>query len=746
MHHVFISYHRPDGLWVRALLDRLERHGLSTWIDQRDIPVSFPWLEEVNDAIVECDVFVRCASAGQRASANCAAEDQLARDMDKRRCTVTVGTDLDRCAAEVVQAMRSVDVPETARIELAVLSRDWDRANRPRSALVSVRQRRRLERGLHRPPLVSEVERSYIRASRTRTRRRVAVTSVIAIVFTLAISAQAVFKAARDRVDQQNRAQAQQYTIARAALADSDARAYLGLARVTGFSENEAGVFAEVVSDAFKYPVPDDAFTVPAGALRFASGTVGRAVTVVSRGGRAWSRATDAHEIRIAVPGRGAEGAPVRRSELSLRHRAGASDVIILRRGTVWRRVRFRLPVGHLRLSPDERRLAGVEGGTIEILDTDSGHLRTILRGNLRTLLDLRWSSDRRQMWGLTRGRVLSWTLQDGQTLLDDPSRPLEALLPSARADAVWVAEAGGTLREVDTRTGAVIATRRVPDEIKSAGGSADGTVAAVSGAEHEWLVSLTTHTPARSFDVRSCAAGRATFDGDERFYLPCIGGDLLAMTTADARVVQRVPIPHNGAWGARMVPGTSGVLVGERMGRLYLVSGGRRSLFWRNDCGSGIARIAVSPDGRRVMPVGPGTGSAGCSRIGNANAGGGWTWNALVDHSSTSFLAGAATFSRTGKAFAIGYSDGTIVMRPSVNITPDLVVTSIDGNIRDMLTLSDGSLLVASEAGELQRIPWCETCLSNRYLAGAAERRMRRAITIGVLPDLKKGTLSRGA
>src|SRR3954454_8311975 len=58
MHHVFVSYSRRDAEWVNHLVRWLEQAGVGVWLDQRDIPVTLPWLEEVSDAILEADLFV----------------------------------------------------------------------------------------------------------------------------------------------------------------------------------------------------------------------------------------------------------------------------------------------------------------------------------------------------------------------------------------------------------------------------------------------------------------------------------------------------------------------------------------------------------------------------------------------------------------------------------------------------------------------------------------------------------------
>lgn len=88
------------------------------------------------------------------------------------------------------------------------------------------------------------------------------------------------------------------------------------------------------------------------------------------------------------------------------------------------------------------------------------------------------------------------------------------------------------------------------------------------------------------------------------------------------------------------------------------------------------ISRIAVAPGDRAVLPVGSGSGLGTCTHIGLRGSAAptdasGWTWNAVLEEQSVSIYATSVTFNRTGHNFAIGYSDGTITMHPTMNITP---------------------------------------------------------------------------
>ncbi len=128
MHHVFVSYSRSDSYWVTQLVPRLEARGIPMWIDQRDIPVTLPWMDEIQDAIAESDLFLICDSINSQSSQACAVEKSIAVRSGKRQCQVTVGSDLAAVEEHVADALLQVGLSRYRRTELVVLSRDWDRA------------------------------------------------------------------------------------------------------------------------------------------------------------------------------------------------------------------------------------------------------------------------------------------------------------------------------------------------------------------------------------------------------------------------------------------------------------------------------------------------------------------------------------------------------------------------------------------------------------------------------------------
>jgi hypothetical protein len=142
------------------------------------------------------------------------------------------------------------------------------------------------------------------------------------------------------------------------------------------------------------------------------------------------------------------------------------------------------------------------------------------------------------------------------------------------------------------------------------------------------------------------------------------------------------------------------------------------------------------------------GTGVSGCTQLARP-AGHGYRWDSLMDAPPDSVLALAAAYDPSGEAFAIGYSDGSVVLHPSDNAMPRQVLSHIDGGVRSLLSLPSaagpGSLYVATREGVLVRVPWCPDCLSNKAMAGVAARRLRQAQELG-LSSLVPGPASTSA
>lgn len=83
MKQIFISYSRKEKLFATRFHKDLEFRGLSAWIDLRDIPAGKQWSQEIEQAIMECSVFLLLLSPNSVTSDYVRAEYTFALDKGK---------------------------------------------------------------------------------------------------------------------------------------------------------------------------------------------------------------------------------------------------------------------------------------------------------------------------------------------------------------------------------------------------------------------------------------------------------------------------------------------------------------------------------------------------------------------------------------------------------------------------------------------------------------------------------------
>jgi hypothetical protein len=735
VHHVFISYSRRDSNWVLRLTERLQAKGRSVWLDQQDIPISLPWFREIGDGIAAADLFLICDSPNSRRSANCGAETEIAFDLGKRALEVEVGSDPAVAADRVTQALAAVTPTDRVRTELAVEARDWDNGGREARALLSARARSRMLRSISAIPPLDATERDFIAASRRRSRRLAVISAVFVLTLVIGFAVAALLNAVYHHADDLNALQAAGYARARSELDQVGIDPYRSLSEASGLGGEESGVNAEVIEAAFETAVPDDAFRVPKNATGFVPEVVGRRVAVATADGERWARPAAAHGVRAARRIGGTTATPTGPLSSDGLRLSPYSDVVdVSRRGHLWRRISLTIRPRVLRLSPDGRDLAAGTGDLVEVADLETGAIRSILSGAVGPIRDIAWSPSGARIWALGDGVVASWPTGEGTTLLDEPSERFEALLPGSNRSTTWVASADGRLREVDLEDGRVISTLHVDDGIRSGAGELGGKVAALSGERGLWMVPL-DGAPPRLIRLPGCDPGRGAFANPQTLFLPCLGGDLLEISVPRGAIVRRIKVDRSGAYAVRSLPGSRVVLASDQFADLYAVGeSGEVSELFRSECGGSIGRIAASPT--VVVPVGAGTGLSGCSWRGLLTGDdpmnpSDWTFDA-VDDDQSSTLAETGAVSRHGGVFAYGFSDGTIVLHPTKEILPIKVISNVDGEIRDMSVTPANELLVATGSGMLQRIPLCESCLSNREFARVATAEGKLGLLLG--------------
>lgn len=749
LHHVFVSYSRRDQEWVDALVQELVRRHAKFWIDREGIPFSVPWLEEVEDAVQACDLFLACDSDHWRTSTACATEAAFGVRFDKVRLDIPVGREVTSAAEEILRALRHAGRLHGTSTELSVRARDWDREGRQSRRLASRRLRRQFDALRGNRPL-SPVEQAFIAASRSRTVRQ-AVMSVVLILLLLAsyVSGQAVPRAEKELIEELTE-QAEYFVGTQQALAVIGEDPYQGLELAAARGGNESAAYAVVHEEALAVKLPDDAFTLPVANGRFTDATVSSQVRLTAPDGSLWVRTVGDHNRRsarkedggaAAAPGgNGSQGA------VEIRLREGSARIQLLRGGKLWRTVILGSVARTARLSPDARWAVISTDTGVALVDVTRGTVRGVLRGAPALVTDLVWTQRGERVWALADRTVVSWRVTDGTVVFDEPEAWLEDVFRAKDEGHLWVASRDGTLRLIELATGTVVRTTHVEGTVNGAVSDLGGDQAAVvdSDASKVRIVELDAGTARLVSLPDGCVPARPVFSRDGRtLYVPCVYGDVLVVDARSRQTTSTINVPEPGGRAVALDPSGDGLVLGTPMGIVYSVSPGSDmppTRLYRVGCAPNIELLATGP-GPRLLPVGEGTGLSGCTQLGVARSDGTYKWNAFIDSPPDSVLAMAADFDPAGRAFAIGYSDGSVALHPSENIMPRQVLPGIPGGVRAMLTLppaksggtTTGDLYVVTRSGLLVRIPWCPSCLSNKAMAQEAAQRLRRAESLGL-------------
>ncbi|MCZ4607917.1 toll/interleukin-1 receptor domain-containing protein [Streptomyces sp. Lzd4kr] len=740
-HHVFVSYSRRDQTWVDQLVEDLVRRGVKCWIDRNDIPFSVPWRGEVEDAIQACDLFLVCDSEHWQTSPACATEAAYAVRFEKVRLEVRVGQHIGAAADETQHMARHSNRLYGTATELSVRARDWDRAGRGGRALAGRRQRRRFEalRGERTP---TPVESDFIAASRRRSRRKAAVSVALSFLVLVAYLSGRVAPGTEKEVNKRLARQASIYLGTRAALSVIEEDPYAGLEWAAARGGNESAAYAVIHEEALSVPLPDDAFALSEPGARFTDATISSEVRVTARDGSRWARKTDDRAQRSAQPVSDAPASAqgtLPDSGTEVRLEAGSSRIQVVRKGELWRTVVLGAAARTAKVSPDARWAVVATDTGVALVDLARGTVRAVLRGAPEPVTDLVWSQKGGRVWALAGRMVVSWQVGDGTILLDRPGDWFEEVFPAGDKGHLWVASRNGTLRLLKRDSGAVARTLHVPGMVNAVAAAPGGRTAAVVDADAGEIrtVDLASGTVHSVAVTDSCVPAKPAFAPDGRsLYVPCVSGDVVVVDTASRRTTRTIDGPWAGVRAVTWAP-SGDLILGTPAGEVYSVpakSGGPAKLLHRVQCAPDIETVAVGP-GPRLLPVGEGTGLAGCTQTAHAQKDGTLKWNAFIDSRPDSVLALAAAYDPTGKAFAIGYSDGSVVLHPSDNVQPRQTLSHIAGGVRSMLTLpaagsggGAGDLYVATRSGLLVRIPWCPSCLTNKAMAKVAAERLRRA------------------
>jgi len=709
MHHAFISYSRRDADFVERVVEGLEEAGREVWIDRRDIPVSFPWLADVREAIAAADVFVELRSPHRAASQACALESAAAEELGKQVVAVGVGAESPALAVrEIAGALdRAAAGKEGDRTELLVRARTWDRHGRPRTALPGRRPWRRLrdaaETGPRKLPALTA---EFLRAARRRNRRRRALAALGLSVIAISILMISVLSEVRDDEAKELDHAEMLFSNALFARLEADDDVYAALHRGAGrVNRNpEAFIAADALQQAMNVRVPESSRVVTGG---------GSPHGLEPRAGAPRALSADG---ALEATGRTADGrVDVKRPGGELVARLWASA-----------------PATALAFSPDGRLLAVGEGETATVYTVRSGVPMGSLRGGSGVLKALRWSADGSRIWALSgSSRVSAWPWRSARVLLDRPDLEFVKLAAERGGRRLVGVDAEGRLAILSPRGPARIvatAAREVRgaaffgDEVALAGDT--GIVVHDLGSGSE-----------RSLRPPDCLVTDVAFSRDGRLlYVGCANTSVRVFDARTKRQVGDVPISKGPMRMASLPDGE--LLVGSYRGQGFLVhADGSTEMLAEGEPGAAMFAVAASPSGDRALLGGLG-GGAPFSLFTGVRESGGWRWDSLLARGGL-YRAVAGAFSGDDRLMALGFESGKVIVRglgAEIGAGPDW--SELPGAAKG-LAFAGRRLFVATSAGLIavydDPCPYCE---APPALADAALRRYRAALRMGLVEN----------
>ena len=676
---VFLSYSRVDSAPALAIADDLRRNGLEVWLDQRDIPVSVPWLEEIEAAIRGAALMLVLDSDHWRASENCQAELSIAERWSVSQVRVRSA---DTVVGDVLIALAQRTPEDAVRTELFVRAGDWASHGHPRGALVSGRTLGRYAAVAQRnqarlPREVSEfIGTCYRRQRRRKVLSKIGVLSAIALIIggiatygalgltnsSIDTAIESMDNSARYDVLYQMNPYSHLDYLARAADVDSW---LVDLQFARGFS----GLLPQQVVDAEN---PDAARLVPPSQIGVMS----------ALGPDGTSRAEVATGSTLVITD---EVTGETRRVLT----AGSRPSTI-----AW--------------SPDGSWLAVGTGSDVELLDVRHGNSSQILRGSTGRVTGLSVTGS--MVNALTDApAVVSWPTPFASSLLSGAGWVMDAeSVPGG--DEVAVLDRSGILVLIDAKDR--LEKKRIDTGLTGDDSLAvtmainpAGTEVAVIGRSRSrpgaslLLIDLATGQVANHLVDACNPIDLAYREGDAEIIFACgdAGVGVFDVSGHRQTVVQQAARVSSVATGGGIIA------AGSDTGGIHILD---QSL---NEIGRGFAEcpqevrpVRFAPDGRYVFHGGTSVGSMTCAIRGSFGSGA-MSWDHFIFSGQQAHESRALAVSPNGALVAFGFADGTVRIYGVELMQPVAVVRPFSGEVRGLAFGGSGdTLTIATRDGDV--------------------------------------------
>ncbi|WP_417398507.1 toll/interleukin-1 receptor domain-containing protein [Gordonia phosphorivorans] len=662
------------------MTDALRAHGLQVWIDQRSIPVTVPWMEEIEAGLRGATLMAVVDSPQWRASENCQAEIRLAEQWLVPALWLEPGTD-PRTACDLVLRRLAAQPPEEkVRAELFARAGQWSINGRRSRDLVTGRARLRYRRYVNSLPAgdsVPPVVRAFLRSSITRQARKQTLRYIgtfIALVLVLVgIRGPEALDKAKDRIDQA----IQSFSDMDAFQDAYETGPYEHLALLAN-AEGEGEAQRWELARAFSVPLPDSvtpADMSPAAPQLRASRRDRSAVS----GDRQFTASLTRDGRQVEVKNR--DDRLIRTIPLSF---TGTT--------LVW--------------SPDAAWVAVAGGEQVQLLDVQRGNQPVVLRGANSPVEAVVVADD--GISALTDRGVIHWPDPFGVAVAADTDAWSGGVHLSGSDVAVLLGR-HGELVAVDLASKTVVnrSTVRVAPSVITGDLAAapDGKTLVVTGVDVEKMTSSvhvvrTVDWSVQSFPIDCVPSGVTLPNEDADIYVACgqRGVGHLNQASGEFRTVDIEQLATSiGIGGNKIFAGTN-------FGHVFELDPGTLQITGRagTGCPADVSPIAVMTDGKYVFTGGPSAANFGCAA--RVTFGAKPKADHLIFPWQTVNRAGVVVLGVNDQQVAYGFDDGTVRVLDTGDFATRTIRRPMADPVRALALSRDGStLLVAGRFGAVR-------------------------------------------
>lgn len=665
----FISYAREDLQIAQQIVQRLNGEGRTTWIDEKDIPPSVPWMTEIQRAIDDSLMVIVIESSHWLASDACRIEADLA---DQGRVPVLrVGHDyslIDETLAKIATARLELHPSREAAVVAATSASIWTTAGRKKSLLSRGRPLRQLRTSLKQwPDAFSESATAFIGASSRASTRRWVTGFVLGLVAPILIVSIQISNAFSTKVDQE----ITDRVVASARFAERDMQEEWNF--YSGLENSPADVSDSYTAyyQLFRYlgeRTPSEWDSTPS--------TVIGSTTASSPDGKRTAGDVEGSRVRVTGP----DGAP--RSFLAS------------------------APITSLAWSPDSQWIAASTTSGADVISAETGQIIT-LRGGAGSASSVIWSDDTHVAVGGSAGTGI-WEVFDGDRLA-----ALDGVRYGTAVGAtLYTVDELGTLTATDTESGA---TTVIPLDIPEGGrptaidSTPEQVIIAYDSEQPQLSIVNVSSGTSRNLPLGEClAVSMSVLPDGSVAYLACSQSSI-NRTRVDliTGAIDSQPMQTQMSLGVRVLDDR--VLWGGQHGGVFqstLDLSPREPLTDIAGCGAAIRKFVGPSSGDQLFQIGDATGSFNCAtRISIQDDD--VVVNRLIFEADDGHAVPDAAMSPDGSLIAYGLADGRVRVFTTDGFIPVYFAQVMPDQVRAIAFSPDGTaLIVAGATGTITSIP----------------------------------------